>query len=130
MLTQNLSSAWTNSRGVVVLPLWDRTIRIMSTKYCKDFDYVYAYEECFCVPSISFNWKVCQIGSTVQRIQVQVKLAYANTYNLSQRTTLECTVVDTHNAIFAHGQPYVALSRECDANACASCVPQTRCCSA
>jgi hypothetical protein len=81
MLTQNLSSAWTNSRCVVVLSLWARTIRIMSAEYCKDFDYVYAYEECFCVPSISFNWKVCQIGSTVQRIQFPVKLAYANPFN-------------------------------------------------
>jgi ATP-dependent exoDNAse (exonuclease V) alpha subunit len=47
----------------------------------------------------------------VVRRQFLLRLAYATTFNSSQGLTLDRTVVDLQQGVFAHGQLYTALNR-------------------
>lgn len=67
--------------------------------------------ESHCIPHIRFEFVPRRSSWTVQQLQYPLRLAYATTYNGCAGLTLDRTVVDAQDEVFAHGQLYTALSR-------------------
>jgi hypothetical protein len=66
---------------------------------------------CHCIPRIRFEFSPPHTSWTIQRLQFPLRVAYACTFNGCVGLTLDKTVIDLRNPVFAHGQLYTALSR-------------------
>jgi hypothetical protein len=60
---------------------------------------------------INFEFNPQRSSWTVLRRQFPLRLAYATTFNSCQGMTLDKTVIDLQQHVFAHGQLYTALTR-------------------
>jgi hypothetical protein len=64
-----------------------------------------------CIPRIRFPFRPCHSSWTIHRLQLPLRLAYSCTFNGCVGLTLDKTVIDVRDPVFAHGQLYTALSR-------------------
>jgi hypothetical protein len=67
--------------------------------------------EVHCIPRIRFPFQPTHSSWTVHRLQLPLRLAYSCTFNGCVGLTLDRTVLDVREPVFAHGQLYTALSR-------------------
>jgi hypothetical protein len=63
-----------------------------------------------CIPRIRFPFCPAHSSWTVHRLQLPLCLAYSCTFNGCVGLTLDWTVLDVREPVFAHGQLYTALS--------------------
>jgi hypothetical protein len=65
----------------------------------------------FPLSKINFDFNPQRSSWTIQRRQYPLRLAYATTFNSCQGLTLDRTIIDLRQNVFAHGQLYTALTR-------------------
>jgi ATP-dependent exoDNAse (exonuclease V) alpha subunit len=67
------------------------------------------------IPRISLDTASSyRLPFTLRRRQFPIRLAFAMTINKAQGQSLKVVVIHLHTPVFAHGQLYVAISRETD----------------